>query len=411
MQKIYVIGIGMGNPDTITVKGSKIIKRCQGLIGAKRMVDSFAKDNQVIKYVIKPEEIIKFIEDNNKLDEIAVLMSGDVGFFSGAKKLRELIEKKWGTITGNDENIVQYIPGISSISYFCSKIGQVWQDVKIVSLHGLIDNPINYVADNEKVFFLTGGIGTSVKEICSDLDNADLGFVKVFVGENLSYEDERITIGTATSLKEQDFSSLSVMFVINDEFVKDNKITLGISDESFIRGQVPMTKEEVRTLTVSKLNIAKGDIIYDIGAGTGSVTIEMAKVDKYGTIYAIETNPEGIKLINENKKAFKVNNLKVVNGIAPEALVDLPKPNKAFIGGTKGNLKNILKSLIEKNNQIRVVINVVALESLSEAVECIKKLQFKDVEIIQVNISKAKKLGNYNLMMGQNPVFIISAQY
>ncbi len=410
MKKIYIVGIGMGNPNTITIKGKECICNSKVLIGAKRMVDSFVTETQQAKYAISPKEILDLIGEHDDVDDISILMSGDVGFFSGAKKLRELINDKYGSIEGNESIKFEYIPGISSLSYFSSIIGSSWDDSKIISLHGRDDVDSAVVLNNEKTFFLTDGGENTVKEICKRLVQAGLGEAFVYVGEKLSYEDENITKGTASELSQRDFEPLSVMFVLNSNPLERKKDTLGIRDEAFLRGNVPMTKEEIRTVTASKLNLNKNDIVYDIGAGTGSVSIELALACNYGEVYAIETNPEGIELINRNKSNFGVKNLHIIDGLAPEAMEGLPKPDKAFIGGSKGNLDEIINVLIHRNPDIRIVVNVVALESLGEVIACIKKYGFKDVDITQMNVSKAKTLGKYNLMMGQNPVYIITVQ-
>lgn len=410
MRNVYIVGIGMGNPNTITVKGKALISNSQTLIGAKRMIDSFLVENQQAVYAIAPNEILAWIEEHTEIENIVVLMSGDLGFFSGAKKLRMLINDKYESIFGNEQISFEYIPGISSLSYFSSLVGLAWEDAKIVSLHGRDDKDVSVVLNNKKTFFLTDGENNTVRKICNRLVEAGLEYVSVFVGEELSYENERITKGTALELSQKDFDSLSVMIVLNDKILHREKDTLGIRDEEFIRGNVPMTKEEVRTLTASKLNLKEKDVVYDIGAGTGSVSIEMALACKYGDVYAIETNLDGIDLINKNKDNFGVKNLHIINGMAPESMKNLPIPDKAFIGGSKGNLDEIINHLIRKNSNVRIVINVVALESLGEAVACIKKYGFKDVDIMQLNVSKAKTLGRYNLMMGQNPVYIIAVQ-
>lgn len=410
MRKIYIIGIGMGNPDTITIRGKELISNSPVLIGARRMVDSFKIDNQQVVHAIAPDEILTWIEEHTEIEKAAVLMSGDLGFFSGAKKLRTLIKEKYGSMTGNEQLHFEYVPGISSLSYFSSAIGLPWEDTKIVSLHGRDDRDVSAVLNNHKTFFLTDGGNNTVKKICGRLIEAGLEHVLVFVGENLSYENEKITRGTALKLHERDFEPLSVVIVINNNPLKYEKNTLGISDDEFVRGNVPMTKEEIRTLTVSKLNLKENDLVYDIGAGTGSVSIEMALACRYGDVYAIETNSEGINLINKNKEKFGVKNLHIVNGMAPKVMEELPPPDKAFIGGSKGNLDEIIKVLLIKNFNIRIAINVVTLESLAEAVACIKKYGFQDVDITQINVSKAKTLGSYNLMMGQNPVYIIAVQ-
>ncbi|MBN7772393.1 precorrin-6y C5,15-methyltransferase (decarboxylating) subunit CbiE [Clostridium aminobutyricum] len=407
MKKLYIIGIGMGNPNTITVKGKEIIRHCEALIGAKRMVDSFALPNQEYCYAITPSEILNWIEEKEPLQSVAILMSGDIGFFSGAKKLRDLITERYGETGYRDLFHIEGIPGISSLSYFTAKIGLSWDDVKVVSLHGREGSVIGTVQRYEKTFFLTDGAQHSVQNICGELSEAGLGQVLVYVGERLSYEDEKVTVASADELKAAEFDALSVILVENSNFVQREKETIGLSDDDFIRGNVPMTKEEVRTLTVSKLNLQSDDVIYDIGAGTGSVSIELSLVCQNGHVYAVEENEEAIELIKRNQEKFCVKNLHIIKGLAPQALAELPIPNKAFIGGSKGNLEEILCCLMKRNPAIRLAINAISLDTLSETLACLKKYPFKDIEITQVNISKSKTLGNHHLMIAQNPVYII----
>ncbi|QIB69495.1 precorrin-6y C5,15-methyltransferase (decarboxylating) subunit CbiE [Aminipila butyrica] len=411
MKKIYIIGIGMGNPDTLTVKGKHLIEKSQALIGARRMVDSLAKTDQQTAYAISPENILTWLEEHPDILWGSVLLSGDIGFFSGAKKLRRLIKERYGSVFGNEQIAFEYIPGISSLGYFACAIGLSWEDAELVSLHGRQEkSAVQAVFNHPKTFFLTDGTENTVQAICNRLVEAGLGDAEVFVGERLSYVEEQITKGTALELGKKEFEPLSVMMVLNPEVSQREKCTLGIGDEEFIRGNVPMTKEEVRTVTVSKMNLRKGDVVYDIGAGTGSVSVELALACSMGAVYAVETNQEGLELIRQNKEAFGARNLHVVSGMAPAALEGLPPPDKAFIGGSKGNLDEIIQNLLLKNSHVRIIINVVALESLGEAMSCIKKYGFQQVDITQLNVAKAKTLGSYNLMMGQNPVYIIAVQ-
>ena len=279
----------------------------------------------------------------------------------------------------------------------------------MVSLHGRKNNFMHEVRNHEKVFFLTDS-KQSPDYICRCLLESGLGEIEVHVGERLSYSDEKITSGTAKELADMEFSALSVVLVRNESYEKNRVVTHGISDEEFIRGKVPMTKEEVRSVTLSKLKICKDDIIYDIGAGTGSVSVELALQASGGSVYAIETGEEAVALIHENKKKFNADNLHVIRGMAPEAMRELPKPDKAFIGGSKGNMAEIVRVLLEKNPQVRISINVIALESLTEAIKVFEAEGFEDVDIVQVSAARAKEIGHYHLMTAQNPVFIITGQ-
>lgn len=180
-----------------------------------------------------------------------------------------------------------------------------------------------------------------------------------------------------------------------------------MKDELFIRGKVPMTKREVRAISLEKLELLPESVCYDIGAGTGSVSIEMAFRAFRGHIYAVEKKEEACALTKQNQQKFGITNMTVISGTAPEALTGLPAPTHVFIGGTSGELKGILDFIREKNPLVRIVINVIALESLVSVIMYLKDTGI-EADIISVQISKADHAGGYHLMKGQNPVTVIS---
>lgn len=401
MKKIFIIGIGMGNPDTITVRGKKIIDESQGLAGAGRMVENFHRPGVEVCRAIDPMEIYQWIRDREDLHRVSVLMSGDVGFFSGAKKLSRLLDEE-----GYETEL---IPGISSLQYLCAKVKTPWEDVKIMSLHHHDNNFLGAVQSHGKVFLLTGGERTP-RYICNALDRVGLGEVDVVIGENLSYPQERIIQGTAEDLADNDYHSLSVMLIENSTPFTKNVETHGIADEVFIRGEVPMTKQEVRSVAISKLGIGKRDIIYDIGAGTGSVSVEMAMQAVDGRVYAIEVNEEALGLLGQNREKFGLFNLEIVSGSAPDAMEGLPAPDKVFIGGTKGKVFEILHQIRKIAPEATVVIDAIALESVAGALEALKSNGFTKVETVQISVARGRNIGNYTMMTGLNPVFIIRGE-
>ena len=257
----------------------------------------------------------------------------------------------------------------------------------------------------KKVFALIGQ-QDGVNQLCRNLCSYGFSDVMVYAGENLSYSNERILSGTAKSMAQESFEKLSVVLIENQD--ASMVVTHGIEDEAFLRDKVPMTKSEVRSISLSKLRLKEDSVIYDVGAGTGSVSVEMALQSYNGFVYAIEKKKEAVNLIGENRKKFAVPNLKVIEGLAPEALEDLPAPTHAFIGGSSGNLKQIMELILDKNPAARIVINAIALETVAEALHCLKELPVKETDIAAVSVGKSKEVGHYHMMMGQNPVYIIS---
>lgn len=394
--KIYIVGIGTGSKDEMTDRAVKIIESSDMIIGHRRMLDLFSHLDVPKENAYLSKDIEKLLENTTK-KSVSILVSGDIGFFSATKKLLNVV-KKYN---------YELVPGISSIVYFSSKLGLSWDDMKIISLHGREKSLLGSIGRNKKIFLLTGGENT-VEKIINDLYTAKVEDVLIHVGENLSYENEKLTTGDIKSLLGKEFSSLSVMVIENKSIIETQ--TQGIPDEEFTRGKVPMTKSEVRSIVLSKLKLKEDDVIYDVGSGTGSVSIEMALTSYLGEVYSIEKNSEGVDLTLHNREKFKAYNIRVIEGIAPKVLEKLPKPNKVFIGGSSGNIEDIISLCFDKNPNVRIVVTAVAVESISKTFEVFKKLKISNVEIVQVSISKAKVLGGYNMMMGQNPVYIFSGE-
>jgi precorrin-6Y C5,15-methyltransferase (decarboxylating) len=214
--------------------------------------------------------------------------------------------------------------------------------------------------------------------------------------------------GRPSELKDEQFSELCTAIVINDH--PDERSPIGMEDDDFIRGPAPMTKSEVRSLSIVKMKLEKDSIIYDVGAGTGSVSIEMARVAHEGMVYAIEKETSAVELIECNKKKFATPNVTTVTGMAPFAFEGLPAPTHAFIGGSSGNLESIVESLLGLNPDVRIVMNAVTLETVGEIMEVIHKFGFSQTEIVHLSVSKARELGKYHLMTAQNPIYIVTVQ-
>ena len=382
MLRVNIVGIGPGNPDLLTNQARRAIEESNILIGDKRMLAAFDTGKRLFD-TIKTSEIAEICQKADaEKDVVAVLVSGDVGFFSLAK-----------TITGKltDCECRRYC-GISSLVYFAQQLAMSWDDAKIVSMHGRNQNLIAAVAQNSKVFSLTGG-EHSPNQLC----------------QKLSYPEEKITCGTAAEISKLQFPSLSVMMILNKQANSFEHTVHGLNDDLFMRSKVPMTKQEVRAVSLSKLMPKVTDTIYDIGAGTGSCSIELALQAKMGHVWAFERNPLALELLEQNKALFAVTNLDIIAGEASEQIIDMPAPDCVFIGGSGGNLCRMLDIIYIKNAECRVVINAITVETLIEVVEYYKTHSEYELEIVNVFAARGKKLGAYNLMMAQNPVYVMTA--
>lgn len=396
-QKVSLVGIGPGAKEERTGAAEDCFCHADLIIGAKRMTDSVARPGQAVYAAYDPVKIRDYIVSHPEYEQIAVALSGDVGFYSGAKKLLDVL---------GEEFTVEILPGISSMVAFMARLGRPWEDVVPFSVHGREVNLIGHIRQHEKIYAILG-TADGVCQLCSQLVFYGMGDVQVSVGEKLSYPDEQIRTGKASEFTDIQTDPLCVIYVENPQ-AKDRIVTHGMSDELFLRDKVPMTKEEVRTASISKLHLTKDAVIYDVGAGTGSVSIEMALTATDGHVYAVEKKETAVALLYKNKQHFAADNLTIVEGLAPEALQDLPAPTHAFIGGSSGNLDEIVGLLLKKNPQIRIVINAITLETVQEALDVMKKYPVRDTEIVSMSVARSKSVGSYHMMMGQNPVYIFS---
>lgn len=188
-------------------------------------------------------------------------------------------------------------------------------------------------------------------------------------------------------------------------------VTPGIPDDLFCRGEVPLTKEEIRCLTLSRLCLKAHHTVLDIGAGTGSISIECALLLKEGKVIAVEKEQVALDLLRRNARRFSVNNMEIISGCAPAALANIEKVDRIFIGGTGGQMEAILEvctSILTDGGIL--VVNCILLESLASCMEILTKLPFAEPQIISANIARGQRLGKQTMLRPLNPVFIISAR-
>ena len=396
--KVTIVGIGPGSREAMTAEVRRAMEEADCLIGARRMLEAGLRPNQTVFDAVAPAKIAEYINNHPEFNRFTVAMSGDVGFFSGAKKLLPLLSGCEVTV----------LPGLSSLVYLCARLGTSYEDVRPVSLHGRDHDLVPDIRKNRRVFTLVGG-ENGIGLLCKQLTEAGLGGVKVSVGENLSYPQEKVAVGTAAELAELTFESLSVALIENP--TADPVVTHGLPDEAFQRTEsVPMTKSEVRSVCLSKLALTEHAICWDVGAGSGSVAIEMALQANSGQVFAIERKDTAVELLRENTRRFGLENLSVVPGLAPEACLCLPAPTHVFIGGSAGNMRQILDCILAKNPNARIVATAVTLESVAELTQCIKDIPFTYTEVVSMSVARDRKAGPYHLMMGQNPIFIFTMQ-
>lgn len=488
-----IVGTGPGDAEMMTEEAVRAVREADVVFGAGRLLRDLRSlsgsrrreengamngsniaresginpESRITVEEYRPEKIAEYIgKDIEKYSKkslkrnrrYAVVVSGDSGFFSGAEKIRRALMSEGISVT--------VLPGISSVVYFSARTGISWQDAAFVSAHGRALSIASEVRSHRKTFVLTG---PDVSSLMKRLTEYGLGGVRVLAGERLSFDDERISEGTAEEFSGRSFDPLTVLLILNPD--AQAYVPPGIPDSRMERGRVPMTKREVRAVTMSYLGVREDSIVYDIGAGTGSVTLEAALAARRGHVCAVERNPEAADLIEKNCRKFAADNVTVIRGSAPDVFraedgtpavtaegengekssFSFPVPDIVFIGGTGGKLGEILDVLrafggksaagedgndsgmkkqvsvpeseqaeafgrkfsgtehMTGRRKIRVVINAVTVETAGESFRLLSQYGAENMEAVQISAARTRKAGSYHLMEGQNPVFIISA--
>lgn len=327
---------------------------------------------------------------------------------------------------------IRTLCGISSVSAMAARLGITWQDSAIVSAHGRRCSVVARLRTCRKMFLLISdlqqcaGIGENLLK--AQKERTLPGNLRVAYGYRIGLPEESIkwiSVQTLADLPEvfregggspegetakgSESKGQLLLLYFENPAAEAAGCVPGIPDEKFIRGRVPMTKEEIRILVLSRLHLTRNAVVWDVGAGTGSVSIEAALLCPEGTVYAIERTQEALSLLKANCDKFATDNVEIVSGEAPAVLTGLPDPGHVFIGGSGGNMQEILYTVLRANPEACVVITCVTLETLREVQKCISLLSGRITEprIAQIAVSKTRRLGNYHLLQAQNPVFLI----
>lgn len=413
--KVYVIGIGDNGAAGLSRESLALIEDAEILFGGERHLEFFSPAN-CEKVAVKSnlKEVAARINAELGKKRMVVLASGDPLFYGIGKYLLTKVPR---------EN-VEVLPYVSAMQLAFAKVKESWEDAALVSLHAKpMEDLLNVVKNSEpkKIGIFTDDVNTPDAISKTLIENGTNGY-RAYVCENLGGEDEKISSGNPEEIARKKFSSLNVMILVKkaSEYIPTptetgtKTWTFGIPDQEFHQ-RTPekglITKSELRVVSLSKMKIRKDSVVWDIGAGSGSVSVESALLAPEGKVFAVEKNADDGGLIQKNIEKFKTQNVTVIHGLAPEALVSIPDdPDAVFIGGTAGNMNEILRICAERLKPGgRIVINLITVENLAESWESLKKLGLKS-EVVLFQVSRSQPILEMNRFAALNPVFVITAK-
>lgn len=408
--RIDLAGFGPGTEELTTGEVKAALSLADVIITSSRLSVLLENRPDLGQVIVETsaEKICRILEEQT-CEYAVCLFGGDIGFYSGASSLLGFIRQS--ERLQEKKAKIRLLPGVSSLSLACARLGLSFRDVAVFSAHGRYVDPVRAVMNGKISFFLTSG-SEGPRKLCEELTRSGLGGLKVTVCEMLSSPKEHIETMTAEEASLREYLPLSVLFAEPapvSEYLRRG--VPGIEDEAFVRGNVPMTKRFIRVSALSMLNPLEEDLCWDLGAGCGSVSIELSA--RCGRVICVEKDPEALRLMEENRKRFGAWNMEIVQGQIPGILDILPLPDKVFLGGGGRWIRQILLNLMSRASERTgrgmpsICASAVTLETLHE-VTCALEEAGYETDIVQVAVTDVKKRGAFHMMDALNPVFLIS---
>jgi precorrin-6Y C5,15-methyltransferase (decarboxylating) len=401
MKPVAIIGMGLA-PKNLTAEHLKIIDEADILVGGKRLLDYFKQCSAQKKTIDKNlKGVIDFIKNRMASQSIVVLASGDPLFFGiGARLVKAL----------GVENVVIY-PNISSVAAAFARIREPWSNVRVISLHGRNNESVLFKAlEKENVVAVFTDPKNNPAWLAQRLIEEDFMNFKLCVLESLGTTEERFNWYSPDRAAGMVFAepNLAILKRRSEGLKWMKPLHLGVPDNYYHHQQGLITKSEIRAITLSKLRLLEDHVLWDLGAGSGSVSIEASLLVPSGKVFALEKKPERIRQIEINKNRFGVTNLEIVHAVLPDGLERLPQPDRIFIGGGGRDLQQIINVAVPflKPGGL-VVVNTVLMQNIQTAAETLKALDFK-ASIVQVQINRSQDMPWGDRLEAQNPVWIVT---
>jgi precorrin-6Y C5,15-methyltransferase (decarboxylating) len=398
-RKVHIIGVAPEGASSLLPEARRLVDGAEMVFGGRRLLQMFPSLSGE-KIIIKSNlaEVASLIKRNLGRKRMVVLASGDPNFYGIASYLVAKLGK----------NVFEIMPNVSAMQLAFARIRESWEDAVFVSVHSRpIADIVETVRLNDKLGIFTDGKHTPAAIARVLLEHGVDGY-RAYVCQNLGGEDEKVVKTDLPNLVKMKFSPLNIVILLREKSKTGPRQMLGIPEASFHRRDGLITKQEVRAVSLAKLALAENGIVWDIGAGSGAVSIEASFIARKGHVFAIEKNQKDVTIIKKNLRKFNMPNVEVVHAFAPDGLNNLPDPTAVFIGGSGGRMEEIL-DLVSRRLKPggRIVINIVALENLSAAVNALKARGFVP-EVSLINIARSTKVLELTRFEALNPVFVVT---
>jgi precorrin-6B C5,15-methyltransferase / cobalt-precorrin-6B C5,C15-methyltransferase len=401
-QRLPIVIIGMGmSPDDLTAAHLRLIEAADLLIGGRRHLSLF-KDSVPETYEVTADltNLVATIQGRSPGKHIVVLASGDPLYYGiGAYLVRSL-----GMAN------VRIYPNITSVAAAFARIGEPWQDVRVVSLHGRRQEDqlrqALRTANRIAVFTDPNCTPQWVGDLLR-LSHAQDFQIGVF--ENMGSAAEQVSWHTTESIAGKDFNTPNMVILkrVGEAHCPSTALHLGMPESAFDHERGLITKAEVRVVSLARLSLLPGQILWDLGAGSGAVSIEASLLVPGGQIWAVEKNPARIEQIRINRDRFGITNLNVVESVLPRGLSNLPDPDRVFIGGSGEALAETINVVCPRLPAAGVlVVNTVLMDSLHDTLRRLRSNGL-DTDVVQIQVSRSQPLADSDRMRAMNPVWII----
>ncbi len=407
MFKIYVIGV---SGTTVSAKQRSYLAQCQSFVVSTRFRPFLDDISGEIVPITPLQEALQSIDLLLKKGNVAVLASGDPLFFGIGRRVIEAFGVKQ----------VEIVPDISFMQLACARFKMTWDDARIISLHGrecqhlaakLLRYPksIIFTDATNSPDKIAGDLLRYLEIVGAEKKKDQL---RVYVAQNLAMKDERLFEGTVQEVAARSFSSVNIMIVTKSGSCNHKPVSLGLFEADIRHSRGLITKDEVRAITLHKLQLPAKGVFWDIGGGSGSISIEAGKLCPDLCIYSIEKEPEQLTNICHNIREFETFNVMPVAGTAPDNLADLPKPDRVFVGGSSGRLDEILSYSVDcLNPDGKIVVNCV-IEKTRKTAPLILQRKGCEVTLTEVSVSRYENVQDMekNKRIRLNPITIVTGK-